>query len=354
MVNVPLDETPFEEEEERDPKRPLRLQLLRFIPVVVVLGLLVHFLLPRLGTIQESVKTMTQLAPWPIVFAIAFETLSYIANGALLQSVIAMVGESLPIRRTIAIEIGAATVSLVAVGALGFGAAIYKWTRARGVSRDAAMLASWLPSVFDATTLVVFAFIGAANLLFFHRLSQTTGIALAAVISVLAAAILAVVLLFARNDLLERLAKRIGRLIKRYRPAADESFLYDVVRRAEETWDRMKSGAWMRPAACSLMVLTFDLLCLRYAFLAAGEAPKLSLLLAGYGVPILLGRASFLPGGIAVIEVAMAALYAGLGIPTSVAVVAVLTYRLISFWLPTAVGIPIAVTLQSRKHRKRS
>jgi uncharacterized protein (TIRG00374 family) len=79
---------------------------------------------------------------------------------------------------------------------------------------------------------------------------------------------------------------------------------------------------------------------------------KISLLLAGYGVPILLGRASFLPGGIAVIEVAMAALYGGLGVPASTAVVAVLTYRLISFWLPTAIGIPIAITLQSRKHKK--
>ena len=96
-----------------------------------------------------------------------------------------------------------------------------------------------------------------------------------------------------------------------------------------------------------MMVLTFDLLCLRYAFLAAGHSLHLSLLLAGYGVPLLLGRASFLPGGIAVVEVAMTALYGGLGVPASIAVVAVLTYRLISFWLPALVGIPIAVTLQS-------
>jgi uncharacterized membrane protein YbhN (UPF0104 family) len=45
----------------------------------------------------------------------------------------------------------------------------------------------------------------------------------------------------------------------------------------------------------------------------------------------------------------MAALFGGLGVPTNVAVVGVLTYRLISFWLPTAIGIPIAITLQSRK-----
>lgn len=37
-----------------------------------------------------------------------------------------------------------------------------------------------------------------------------------------------------------------------------------------------------------------------------------------------------------------------LGVPASIAVVAVLTYRLISFWLPALAGIPIAVMLQSR------
>ena len=353
MVNVPLEETEFQDEE-RDPKKPLRLQLLRFVPILIILGLLVHFLFPRIATIQESIRTMKTLTPWPILWAVMWECLSYLANGALLQSVIAMAGESMKLRRTTAIEIGAATVSLVAVGALGFGAAIYKWTRNRGISREAAMLASWLPSVFDATALVVFAFIGAINLLFFHQMSRTTGIALTAVISVLTLVIIGIILLFARNDWLEAVAKRVGKLIKRFRPSADESLLFDMVRRAEEIWGKMKSGAWVRPAACSTMVLTFDLLCLRYAFLAAGEVPKLSLLLAGYGVPILLGRASFLPGGIAVIEVAMAAIYSGLGIPPSVAIVAVLTYRLISFWLPTAVGIPIAITLQSRKHGHRS
>ena len=347
VADVPL-------EEERDSRRPLTLHVLRIVPMVIIIGLLIHFLLPRLGTIQDSIATMRTMKRWAIFVAVIYEALSYLANGALLQSVLAIVGEKIALRRTVAIEIGAATVSLVAAGALGFGAAIYRWSRNRGVSPDAAMLASWLPSVFDATSLVIFAFIGAINLLFFHRLSHTTGGALAVVITALSLVILSVILLLARNDWLEALAQRVGRFLKRIRPAWNETVLLDIVKRAEATWDRMKGGGWLRPAACSLMVLVFDLLCLRYAFIAAGQSLKLSLLLAGYGVPILLGRASFLPGGIAVIEVAMAALYGGLGVPASTAVVAVLMYRLISFWLPTAIGIPIAITLQSRKHRPRT
>jgi uncharacterized protein (TIRG00374 family) len=328
-------------------ERPLKLRILRAVPVLLVLGLLVHFLLPRLDSIADSFATIRTMAPWAIGLSLIMEVLSYAANGALLQSVIALAGDRISLRRAAAIEIGAGSVALVAAGALGFGAAIYKWSRNRGVSADAAMLASWFPSVFDAAALIIFALIGGIELLFMHRLSRVTVVALSIVVTVLSVAIAGAIVLLARNDWLRAIAQKIAGIIKRFRPRWDETNLIAAVENASETWTNMRRGGWLLPAGCSLLNLTFDLLCLRYAFLAAGQPLHLSLLLAGYGVPLLLGRASFLPGGIAVVEVAMTALYGGLGVPASVAVVAVLTYRLISFWLPAIIGIPIAITLQT-------
>jgi glycosyltransferase 2 family protein len=326
---------------------PLKFRILRAVPILVVLGLLVHFLLPRLDTIEDSLTTLRTLAPWAIGLSLIMEVLSYVANGALLQSVIQLAGERMSLRRAAAIEIGAGSVALVAAGALGFGAAIYRWTRNRGISADAALLASWLPSTFDAAALVVFALIGAIELLLAHQLSRVTIVALSIVVVLLTALIAGAIALLARNDWLRAISNRAARVMKRLRPKWDSSAMLAAVETASDVWQKIRGGGWMRPASCSLMVLAFDLLCLRYAFLAAGHSLHISLLLAGYGVPLLLGRASFLPGGIAVVEVAMTALYGGLGVPASVAVVAVLTYRLISFWLPALAGIPIAVTLQS-------
>lgn len=326
---------------------PLKFRVLRAVPILLVLGLLVHFLLPRLDTIEDSFATLRTLKPWAIGLSLIMEALCYVANGALLQSVIQLAGERMSLRRAAAIEIGAGSVALVAAGALGFGAAIFKWTRKRGISADAAVLASWLPSMFDAAALVVFALIGGVELLLVHRLSRVTVVALSIVVTLLTALIAGAIALLARNDWLRAIANRAARLMKRLRPKWDSSPMIAAVETASDVWLKMRGGGWMRPPSCSLMVLAFDLLCLRYAFLAAGHSLPFSLLLAGYGVPLLLGRASFLPGGIAVVEVAMTALYGGLGVPASVAVVAVLTYRLISFWLPALAGIPIAVTLQS-------
>ena len=142
-----------------------------------------------------------------------------------------------------------------------------------------------------------------------------------------------------------------ARTIQRVRPSVDDVRFVEAAHRAAETWHSLKGGGWIRPGLSSVLVLTFDLLCLRYALLAAGQHPHFTVILAGYGVPLLLGRASFIPGGIAVTEVAMAALLTGLGIPGAAAVVAVLVYRLISFWIPALVGIPIAITLQATKRQ---
>jgi hypothetical protein len=277
------------------------------------------------------------------------ETLSYVANGMLLKSVITLAGDRMATRRAALIEIGAASVALVAAGALGFGAAIYKWSRDGGISAEAAMLASWLPSVFDAAALVLFALIGGIDLLLVHRLSRITIIALAIVVSLLSLVIVTSIVLLARNDWLRSISKRFARIVKRFRPKWDDSGLFEGVESASEVWKEMRNGGWLRPASCSILNLVFDLLCLRYAFLAAGHSVPFHLLLAGYGVPLLLGRASFLPGGIAVVEVTMTALYGGLGVPANIAVVAVLTYRLLSFWLPSILGIPVAITMQSSR-----
>lgn len=88
-------------------------------------------------------------------------------------------------------------------------------------------------------------------------------------------------------------------------------------------------------------------LTLFFLFLAAGHSVSPGVLLSGYGLPLLLGKAAFVvPGGVGVVEGSMAILYDGLGVPDSITVVVVLGYRLISFWLPNLAGFPLAAYLQ--------
>jgi uncharacterized protein (TIRG00374 family) len=92
--------------------------------------------------------------------------------------------------------------------------------------------------------------------------------------------------------------------------------------------------------------VAFDMLTLYFLFVAAGHSLSPGVLLAGYGVALLLGKASVLPGGLGIIEGAMVALYHGLGVPTVVAVLVVLAYRVLSFWIPTLLGFPLVAYFQ--------
>ncbi len=58
--------------------RPLKLRILRAAPIVVILGLLIHLLLPRLDTITDSLQTLRSMRPWAVVIALLMESLSYV------------------------------------------------------------------------------------------------------------------------------------------------------------------------------------------------------------------------------------------------------------------------------------
>lgn len=311
----------------------VKLHVRRAIPLILFLALVVHFILPRLAQIEHSASIVPTMNLWWIVAALVVQFLSYVSNGAVLQCVVNVAGGELPLRRAVVIEVGAATFSLVAAGPVGFGAAIYRWV-SKITTVESAALAAWLPGVFDTSALVMAAMISAIELLHVHQLSRATEIALIAVISVLTAVIVGAFFLVAKPKALVAVAKR-------FRLDVDPESVRDA-------WTKLRDGAWMHVAIRSILTIAFDMLTLYFAFLAARQPLHVSVLLAGYGVPILLGRSSFLPGGIAVIEVGMSAVFAGLGIDTQVAIVAVLTYRLISFWLPTLVGIPVAIGLHRR------
>jgi uncharacterized membrane protein YbhN (UPF0104 family) len=106
-----------------------------------------------------------------------------------------------------------------------------------------------------------------------------------------------------------------------------------------EAWEMMIEGGWRGPALGAGLNVFFDMLTLYFLFMAAGHPVSPGVLIAGYGLPLLLGRvAFFIPGGIGVVEGTMVALYDGLGVPDSISVVVVLAYRLLSFWLPLVIG----------------
>jgi uncharacterized protein (TIRG00374 family) len=113
---------------------------------------------------------------------------------------------------------------------------------------------------------------------------------------------------------------------------------------------------WIKPVLGTILSFLSDLLAL-FFLVPGSRADHLTPgLVIGYGLPQLLGKATFiLPGGIGVVESTMIALFEQLGIADHIAVVVVIAFRFLSFIYSTILGLFLVFVLQNHsKYEKRS
>ena len=216
-----------------------------------------------------------------------------------------------------------------------------------------ATLASLLPSLFNSLMLVLFSIFGLVHLILVNNLSQRQiigfSITLVFLGLVMGASILASRYRARASVVIIWVAKQLSHL---RRKSFDLSSTKKEVDNIFIDWDELWKREWLQLTLGALLNVIFDMFTLYFLFIAAGNNISFGMLLSGYALPLLLGKIAFiLPGGVGVVETSMAALYSNLGIPNATTVVVVLGYRLISFWIPSLIGFPIAAYLQ-RSHKK--
>jgi len=298
--------------------------------------------------LENLLKIIQSMAIWVVCLAIVSQMLSYRGSGYQLHSIVAIVNQRISILFGIVITLAASSIGLVAEGALGNTAATYRWVRKKRVSAEGAGLAGTLPFILNNITMVFVTFVGLVYLLIIRQLTTSQTI-LFILILLLLLIFISVTIWGIRHrlqltSLVIRIAGRWARINKRPYKATDTE---DTMGGMFKAWDTLSYGGWKRPLLGACMNVGFDILTLYFLFIAAGHQVGPGVLLAGYGMAMLLGKMAFLiPGGVGVVEGTMAAMYTGLGIPDPVVVVVILIYRLFSFWLPSLIGFPVAAYLQ--------
>jgi uncharacterized protein (TIRG00374 family) len=319
----------------------------RYVLPLLLLGVAVHLILPQITALEHSLQVVKGMAPWALALAIAMQVLSYLGSGYLLQALAAVSGQRLSLGRGTAIFAASNSVGLVGGGPLGSIAVTYRWMRGSGADGEGAMLAGWLPSLLNTAILVLIGILGLAHLLVFHELSTLQVLGFGITLALLGLVTSVVLWGVHHRPALTNLATRLGKGWARLRRRADDpARAQAAVGRLFDAWDTMQAGGWRGLITGAGANVVFDIGTLYLLFVAAGHPVSPGILLAGYGLPLLLGKVSFLPGGVGIVEGTMAALYNGLGVPNAVTVVVILAYRLISFWLPTLLGFPMVPYLQ--------
>lgn len=310
-------------------------------------GLATHALLPQLDSLPNSLRVAKELRWWALAAAILAQGLSYLGSGVLLRGIAWLGGRPISVGRGMLITAASYSAGVLAGGILGSSAASYRWMRQGGASPEAAALSGWLPGLLDDLLLFALALVGVVFLLIRHSLTrlEALGFALVACILIL---LVAGMRWAARHPerataltlrAVERWAFLRGR---RFRSRAAEADVQRFLRALNLLFDQ----GWKQPIAGGALSIGFDMATLLFVFAAAGTPVNLGVLLVGYGLPLLIGKAPLLPGGVGLVEGTMAALYGGLGIPPATTVVVVLVYRLLSFWAPMLIGLPFIPYLE--------
>jgi uncharacterized protein (TIRG00374 family) len=127
----------------------------------------------------------------------------------------------------------------------------------------------------------------------------------------------------------------LNRTIRRRRPIVDLPGRLLMVRDfVRETMGRR----WMAAILAGAGRSAFDYLALLFALLAVGAQPRPSLVILAYTSSQLLAFVPFTPGGLGFVEAGLVASLTLAGVEPGDALLATLTYRLVSFWLPIPAG----------------
>lgn len=314
----------------------------RYLIPLFLMGLAVHLMLPQLTTLERMFQVIKHMILWAVAIALAAQVLSYLGNGYLLKAIVALVGQVMTILSGTLIVTAASSIGLVAGGLFGNAAATYRWVHSRGVSAEGAILAGWLPTMFNNFALILVSLVGMLYLLIIHRLSIWLAISFA-IIMMIFCLIIGVLIWGVHNRLkITRLVTSIANFWASFRRRPfDPSRINVTMKQLLGAYEVLKVGGWRGPSLGAFLNISFDMLTLYFLFIAAGHTVGPGILLLGYGLPQLLGKVTFLPGGVGVVEGSMAAMYNSLGVPDPISVIVILSYRVISFWMPSAIGFLI-------------
>ncbi|MGV8025669.1 MAG: YbhN family protein [Anaerolineaceae bacterium] len=329
-------------------------RIIRVLGLLVFLALGIKILTPYIKSIPDSINALKGLNYWALALAIAFEFLKFIGSGELINSIIGLFKQRVSIWQATMIVLASSSFGMVGGGMVGSAAASFQWLRERHVKAHAAMMAGILPIIFSALSILILAMIGIIYLLGAEALTPSQMKGFLAILALITLALILIFIFFRNPQKSETFvinaAKKIEKITKK---SYEEDKITQQLDELFKVRNLFLHGGWKNLLIANTMIYGFDLLSLYFLFLAAGQVVSPRVLLIGYGLPQILGKATFvLPGGIGVVESAMIDLYQKLGVPAAESVIVVLVYRFLAFLVPTILGFLLVLYLQRKVGKK--
>jgi uncharacterized protein (TIRG00374 family) len=320
---------------------------------LLILALILEYIVvPQLAGPRKVAHLVTEVNPLMLLVGVGLEACSLLAYAQLSRTVLPG-GRSIGIFTMLRIQMTTLSVSHAAPGGSATGTALgYRLLTQSGVARSDVGFGLAAQSIGSAVVLNVVLWIALIvsipvwGFSAMYLLAAVVGLALLLTSGALVAA-------FTRGgdrvgDWLERAAQRIPFI---HASALRGSFDQVSERLNELSRQRRVVGEALGLAAANWLLDAASLFVFVGAF---GYWVNPDGLLVAYGLAYVLAALPITPGGLGVVEATLTSLLVGFGCPRGVAVLGVVSYRLINFWLPIPLGGLTYLSLHYRlgNHRR--
>ena len=300
-------------------------------------GLVVYLLYPQIVGVLGQAPRLSRITWWWFPLMLLAETASFAAVWALARISLPRLSWFAPATSQLAAN---AASRLVPGGAVVGGTVYFRMLQRAGIDSSGAAAALTANSL--VSSLVLFALpVGAAGFLAMAaRVPKSLAVAVAGgailFVIVFAAGALAVrfdapLRLFGR--VADGLARALARLFHRKWHVDTER----LIRERNEVVTAVRPH-WRRALALAAANWLLDYLVLVFALAAVGGEPRLSFVLLAYSGAQVLALIPLTPGGLGFVEAGLAGILPLSGVPATDALLAILAYRIFSFWLPIPAG----------------
>lgn len=324
--------------DERTRRRRFRLpRWLRWAAGLAAVVLAVEYLVrPQLAGAREALDVLSGVRPEYLVVGAVLQVLSVVAYGALTRSVLP--ADSRPSLYTLVrIDTTSLGVShIVPGGAATAGALRFRLLMAAGVSGPDAAFASTVQGVGSAIVLNVLLWMGLVVSIPLRGFDPLYTTAAAAGALLVAGGVAGVVLLTRGQESSVRLVRAVARRIPKLSEDTAEGFVRNAATRLVElSRDRAMLTQAIVWAVLNWLLDAASL----WVFVAAyGYELGLDGLIVSFGLANVVAALPVTPGGLGLVEGVLVPTIVGFGAPSGIAVLGVVSYRLVNFWLP----IPVA------------
>ncbi|HZD00857.1 MAG TPA: YbhN family protein [Actinomycetes bacterium] len=296
----------------------------------------IHFLAPQIAGVHRALYRLGQVKVLWLLLAVALEVASILAYTMLTRSVLV---HSKPPRFDVLLRTQLSTLAVnhvVPGGAAAGGALGYRLLTEAGLSGTDAAFALATQSAGSAVVLNLLLWIGLVASIPLHGYNPLYGTA-GVLGAVLIAGFAAVVVLLMRGE--ERALRALRATAARL-PVLDPDRVVEITRRVA---DRLRTLVADRPlvgravgwAAANWLLDAASL----WVFVGAfGHWVRFDDLIVAFALANVLAVLPITPSGLGVVEFVLTSTLVGFGTPRDIALLGVISYRVLNFWLPIPLG----------------